>query len=159
MRLRFVLDGHAYSKNKASFKKLLRKHKLGFKGSFGNFFWQNANEKIRAEFVRDEQKDITVTATLVWESRKKTEFMEELKTWVWELGGKADKEEVEGPKASEILSSVDKELEFWDGLNRPDVEHLTATGRPKEWIDKDIEEWKRRRRERKKELMEARRAS
>jgi len=155
MRLRFVLDGQAYSKNKASFKKLLRKHKLGFKGSFGNFLWQNAGEKVRADFVRDELKDLTITATLVWEGRKKSEFLEELKAWVWELGGKADKEDVEGPKPSEIQSKVDAELEFWDRLNKPDVEHLEATGRPKEWIDRDIEDWKKRRREKKKELMEA----
>ena len=157
--MRFVLDGRAYSKNKASFKRLLRKHKLGFTGSFGNFLWQNATEKVRAEFVRDELKDVTISATLIWEARKKTEFVEELKAWVWELGGKADKEEADDQKTSEIRSKVDDELEFWDKLNKPDVEHLEAAGRPKEWVNKDIEDWKRRRREKKKELMEAHGAS
>ena len=159
MRLRFVLDGQAYSKNKASFKKLLKKHKLGFKGSFGDFIWANESEKVRADFVRDEEKNITLSATLVWDSRKKTEFMEELKAWVWELGGKADKEEVERPKASEVQSRIDYELEFWDKINKPDLERLKATGRPREWIEKDVEEWKRRRREKKRELMERQRAS
>ncbi len=154
MRYRFLLDGQLYSKNKSSFKELLKKHKLAFKGSFGNFLWQNENEKVRAEFQRDEEKDVTLSATLVWEGRKKTEFMEELKAWVWELGGKGDKDETPQPKASEVDSRVDKELEFWDRINKPDVDRLKATGRPEQWIKKDVEDYRRRRRERKKELME-----
>ena len=158
MRYRFNLDGQAYSKNKGFFKKLLRKYKLAFKGSFGNFLWQNENEKVRAEFERDEKRDITLSATLVWEGRKKTEFMEELKAWVWELGGKGDKDETPQPKASEKDSRIEMELEFWDRINKPDFERLKATGRPEEWIKKDVEEYEKRRREKKKELVDRLRA-
>ncbi len=147
------MDGRAYSKNKASFKKLLKKHHMKFKGSFGNFVWSSDKETIRAEFERDEEKDITLKATLVWEGRKKTEFMEELKAWVWENGGKSDKDETPAPKSSEITAKVERELEFWDGINKPNVERLKASGRPDEWIKKDIEAWKKQRREKKKELM------
>jgi len=158
MRYRFFLDGQAYSKNKNSFKMLLRKHKLAFKGSFGDFVWKNEREKVIAEFERDLEKNLTISATLVWEGRKKTEFMEELKAWIWELGGKGEKDEAPVPKASDIESRVAEELEFWDGINKPDVGHLRATGRPEEWIKRDVEDWKKRRREKKRELAEKYRA-
>lgn len=154
MRYRFLLDGQAYSKNKNSFKKLLRKHKLNFKGTFGNFIWKNEKEEVRAEFERDEKMDVTLSAILIWEGRRKTEFMDELKAWVWELGGKGDKDEAAAPKTSEVRSRIDAELEFWDGINKPDIARLKATGRPEEWIEKDLEDWRKRRREKKRELME-----
>jgi len=158
MRYRFFLDGPVYSKNKSTFKKILKKHGLVFKGSFGDFVWESENEKVMAEFERDVEKDETISTTLVWESRKKTDFMEELKAWVWELGGKCDKDEAPAPKASEVESRIAEELEFWDGINRPDVDRLRRTGRPEEWIKKDIEVWKKRRREKKTELMNKYRA-
>ena len=74
MRYRFLLDGQAYSKNKNSFKKMLRKHKLSFKGTFGNFIWKSEKEEVRAEFERDEKMDVTLSAILIWEGRRKTEF-------------------------------------------------------------------------------------
>jgi len=152
MRYRFVLKGEAYSRNKGDFKKLLKKHRLSFTGSFGNFVWSNDRESVRAEFERDEEKDITTAATLVWEGRKKTDFMEELKAWVWEVGGSTDKEDAAPPKASDVAAKVAEELEFWDSINRPDVPHLKATGRPEEWIKRDVEAWRKMRREKKKEL-------
>ena len=42
---------------------------------------------------------------------------------------------------------------FWDSINKPDVEHLRASSRPEEWIKRDLENWKKGRREKKKELM------
>ncbi len=153
MRYRFFLDGQAYSKNKASFKKLLRKHRMKFKGSFGNFVWSSEKESVRAEFERDEERDVTIKATLFWEGRKKTELMEELKAWVWENGGKSDKDETPAPKSSEVESKIEKELEFWDSINKPNVERLKAAGRPEDWIKKDVDAWKKQRKEKKRELM------
>jgi len=154
MRFRFIVDGQAYSKNKSSFKTLLKKYNLKWKGSFDNFLWANEREKVKASFERDAEKDVTLSATLIWEGRKKSDFVEELKAWVWELGGSGDKEDVTTPKSSETESHVKAELEFWDNINKPDVEHLKATGCPKEWIENELKTWKKRRREKKKELME-----
>jgi hypothetical protein len=154
MRYRFFLDGQSYSRNKNSFKKMLRKHEMSFKHSYGDFVWENDREKVIAEFERDLERDVTISATIIWEGHKKTEFMEELKAWVWELGGKGDKDEAPAPRASEVESRIDEELRFWDGINKPDIGHLKATGRPDEWIKRDVEDWRNRRREKKRELAE-----
>ncbi len=153
MMYRFRLEGDAYSKNKSSFKKLLKRHNLQWKGTFGNFVWENERERVTAEFERDEEKDITLSATLVWEGRKKSELMEELKAWVWECGGSGGKEDEVRQKSSEIEKRIEDELEFWDSINKPDVEHLRATGRPKRWIENDLKEWRKNRKQKKRELL------
>ena len=151
MKQKFSFDGATYSKNKDSFKGILRKYGLRWKGSMGDFVWIGENDKIIAEFERDSERDITISATLVWNGKKKTDFLRELEEWATDVGGK--KETTSGKKGT-MSKKVQKELEFWDSLNKPDEARLRAEGRPDSWIEKDMKEWRRSKRQKKKELME-----
>src|SRR2546427_12164744 len=87
MRFRFVVDGTAYSQHKDAFKDVLRHHGLSFKGSRDTFVWSSRQESVTATYERDEAKDLTIRADLVWQSRKKTPLLNSLKEWVWSVGG------------------------------------------------------------------------
>src|SRR2546428_589 len=87
MRFRFVLDGATYSRNKDAFKAVLKRHGLTFRGSRDTFVWSSRSESVTAVFERDEARDLTVKAELAWQSRKKTALLNELKEWVWSVGG------------------------------------------------------------------------
>lgn len=150
MKQEFSFDGVVYSDNKASFKKILRKHGLKWKGSMGDFVWIGDKDKVIAEFERDRERDITISATLIWSGKKKSDFLKEFEIWAKEAGGKkgkADKRKVPEKK-------VQKELEFWDSLNKPDKGRLRAEGRPESWIEKDMKEWRKKKRQKKKELVD-----
>jgi hypothetical protein len=153
MRFRFVLDGPKYSKHKAQFKKLLAEHRLSWKGNLTEFVWASAKERVRAEFERDEARDVTVRATLVWEGRAKTPFLNELKTWVFSLGGRSGEEKGTRASSSAGKERIERELEFWDRLHKPDVNALRAAGRLDEWIERDVKEWKKAREAKRKELV------
>jgi len=154
MRFRFVLDGAKYSKHKAQYKKILADHRLSWKGNMAEFVWASGKERVRAEFERDEAKDVTVRATLTWEGKAKTPLLNELKTWVFSLGGKAAEERAPKPKGS-AKERVERELEFWDRVHRPDADALRAAGRPEDWIDRDLEAWKKARAAKRKELFQS----
>ena len=151
MRFRFVLDGAAYSKHKDAFKAILKRHGLAFEGSRDTFVWSSRSESVTAFFERDEARDVTMKAELVWQSRKKTPLLNDLREWVWSAGGHGGEEEESVPdeKASD---AIDRELAFWDSIHKPDVEKLRAAGRPEAWIQKDLREWKRKRAEKRREL-------
>lgn len=151
MRFHFVLDGHAYSKGKDGFKAILRRHGLSYKGTRDTFVWSSRSESVTAVFDRDESRDVTLRATLTWQSRKKTPLLGELKEWVWSVGGKGEEEKAAGD--AKALEAVDRELAFWDAIHKPDVPRLRAEGRPEAWIDRDLRQWKRKRAERKRELL------
>jgi len=91
MRFRFVVDGPKYSKHKAAFKKILSMHGLAWRGSMADPLWAGPRERVRARFERDSARDITIAATLTWEGKAKTPLLNELKTWVFSLGGKEEK--------------------------------------------------------------------
>ncbi|MFQ6106350.1 MAG: hypothetical protein ACE5QF_02000 [Thermoplasmata archaeon] len=149
MKREFELEGESYSRNKADFKKMLRKHGLAWKGSMVNFQWIGKDDKVTAYFDRDERRGITLKARLVWEGRKKTDFLSELTDWIKSLeGAAAGRRRLSKNKKERIL----RELEFWDKIHEPPVERMKAEGRPEAWISKDIEDWKIRRREKEKEL-------
>ncbi len=151
MRFRFVLDGTAYSKHKDAFKAILKRHGLAFKGTRDTFVWSSRSESVTAFYERDEARDVTLKAELVWQSRKKTPLLNELREWVWAAGGHGGEEEESVPdeKASE---AIERELAFWDSIHKPDIEKLRAAGRPEAWIQKDLREWKRKRAEKRREL-------
>lgn len=150
MRIRFLLQGEAYSSNKDDFKRILKKHGLAWKGSFDNIWWGSEREKVTAFFERDEVKDVTLSATLTWEGRKRTELLEELKGWVKELGGEVSELKADVARGEK---EIERQLEFWDKLNKPNIDYLRSQGRPEAWIKRDLEEWRKKRRERKKELL------
>lgn len=152
MRFRFVLDGTAYSKHKDAFKAILRRHGLAYKGTRDTFVWSSRQESVTALFDRDEARDVTLRATLVWQSRKKTPLLGELKEWIWSVGGKSE-EDTAAAEDAKAMEAVERELVFWDAIHKPDVERLRADGRPASWIDRDIREWTRKRTERKRELL------
>lgn len=151
MRFRFVLDGAAYSKHKDAFKAILKRYGLAFKGTRETFVWSSRSESMTAFYERDEARDVTLKAELVWQSRKKTPLLNELREWVWSAGGHGGEEEESVPdeKASD---AIDRELEFWDSIHKPDIEKLRTAGRPEAWIQKDLREWKRKRAEKRREL-------
>ncbi len=151
MKREFSFDGAAYSDNKAGFKKLLRGHGLKWKGSLDDFVWIGKSDKVVAEFERDAERDVTISATLTWSGKKKTAFLMELENWAKEVG--AEKAIVTG-KDESADKKIKKELEFWDELHKPDKERLRAEGRPESWIEKDVKEWRKKKRQKKKELVD-----
>lgn len=151
MKVQFIIKGSDYSKNKDALKKILKKYGLQWKGTMTNAFWRSEKEILRASFERNEEKDITIMATLIWEGEKKTPFLKELKAWTSKLECKIAS--VKKAKTTAEEDFVQKELEFWDKINRPDVEYLRATGRPEAWIKKDLKEWKVAREKKRKELL------
>lgn len=152
MRYRFRLEGPAYSRHKESLKRLLAKHGLRWRGDREAFVWAGTSERVIATYERDPQRDVTLSAELVWESRKKTEFLEDLKEWVWSVGGEGGQDET-GPPTTTAKALVERELAVWDVVHKPDATRLRAEGRPDAWIQRDLREWKRRRDERRRELM------
>ena len=151
MRFRFEMDGDVYSKNKESFKRILAKHGLRWKGSLERPFWASGSERVTAVFDRDREKDILRRATLVWESVKKSTLLEELKGWAWEVG--ANVSEDRSPSAEEVTDEVERALRNWDLIWKPNVDLLRAQGRPSTWIEADVKRWKQRRLERRRELI------
>src|SRR5438034_1384732 len=89
MRFRFEMVGDVYSKHKESFKRLLAKHGLRWRGSLDRPFWASGTERVTAVFDRDEERDLLRSAALVWESAGKSRLLEDLKAWAWEAGAKA----------------------------------------------------------------------
>jgi len=153
MRWRFVLDGTQYSKHKAEFKKLLQEHLLTWRGNMTTFLWQGAKERVRAEYERDPKNDVTLTATILWEGRAKTPFLNELKTWTFALGGQAMEEKVTKQDAIAAKERAERELEVWDAAHKPDVRALRAQGRPEDWIERDVKAWKQARDAKRTELL------
>lgn len=149
MKVRFIFEGQIYSKNKSSFKSILKKHGLKWKGSMREFIWIGERDKIVAEFERDPERDVTLSATLTWTGKRKTDFLRELESWAREVGGK-----LEAPSDTRDLSMIEKELKFWDSLHKPDEERLRSRGCPESWIQRDLREWRNKRRKKKKELIE-----
>jgi len=155
MRWRFVLVGTRYSKDKAQFKKLLQEHRLIWRGNMTTFLWQGAKERVRAEYERDPKKDVTLTATILWEGRAKTPFLNELKTWTFALDGQAMEEKVTKQDAIAAKERAERELEVWDAAHKPDVRALRAQGRPEDWIERDVKAWKQARDAKRTELLRA----
>lgn len=151
MRFRFVVDGAAYSKHKDGFKGILKRHGLAFKGTRDTFVWSSRSEGVTAFFERDEARDVTLKAELVWQSRKKTRLLNELKEWVWSVGGHGGEED-EGLPDAIASDAIERELAFWDAIHKPDVEKLRAEGRPEAWIQRDMKDWRRKRAEKRREL-------
>jgi len=151
MRFRFDLEGDAYSKHKEAFKRLLAKHGLRWQGTLERPIWASRGERVIGVFERDETRDVTRHATLVWEGRAKSRLLEDLKAWAWEIGGKVEEET--GPAADQVKDDVEDALRFWDLVYKPNVDWLRVQGRPAAWIEEDLKRWKRRRQERRRELM------
>src|SRR2546429_9733779 len=57
MRFRFEMDGEVYSKNKESFKRLLAKHGLRWRGSLDRPFWASSPGAVTPAFARAEERD------------------------------------------------------------------------------------------------------
>src|SRR5207247_9755684 len=93
MRFRFEMPGDTYSKNKESFKRILARHGLRWRGSLDRPFWASGRERVTALFDRDQEKDVLRNATLVRESGKKPTLPEHHKAWAGEVGAKAGGEE------------------------------------------------------------------
>src|SRR3989304_5641790 len=87
MRFRFVLDGAAYSKPKAVFRAFWTGPGLACGGSGDTFVWWSRSESVTAFFERDEARDVTMKAELVWQSRKKTPLLNGLRGGGWSAGG------------------------------------------------------------------------
>ena len=151
MRFRFVVEGAAYSKHKDAFKDVLRRHGLSFKGSRDTFVWSSRQESVTATYERDEARDLTIKADLVWQSRKKTPLLNALKEWVWSVGGRGGEEDDAAPDAG-ATDAIERELAVWDAVHRPDEERLRKEGRPETWIERDVRDWKRKRTEKRREL-------
>jgi hypothetical protein len=153
MRFRFVVDGPKYSKHKEQFKAILREHRLAWKGNMTTYVWASGKERVLGEFERDPARDVTVRATLIWEGRAKTPFLNQLKTWVFSLGGQSSEEKRPKESATAAKERVERELEVWDVLHKPGEEALRAEGRPQAWIERDLRAWKKARDARRKELL------
>ena len=149
MRVAFVLEGEAYSRHKAALKKILAKHGLKWRGRLENPWWGSAREKLLAKFERDEARNVTTAAVLTWEGTTKSRFLNDLKEWVFEAGGR----EVKASAAKEPLpAAVEREIGFWEEITKPDFQRMEAEGMPKKWIDREKQAWKKRREAKRQEL-------
>src|SRR2546428_217761 len=128
MRFRLVVDGTAYSKHKDAFKDILRKHTLSFKGSRDTFVWSSRQESVTATYERDEAKDLTIKADLVWQSRKKTPLLNALKEWVWSVGGHGGGKDDAAPGAG-TKDAIPRGLAAWDAVPKPRPERPAQRGR------------------------------
>jgi len=151
VRKEFSFEGSVYSSNKATFKTILRKHGFVWKGKLGDFIWLGNDEKVIAEFERDPERNVTLSATLIWSGKKRTDFLKELEKWAEDVGGKKAEGKSRAPSQDK---RIQQELKFWDKLNKPDKERLRAEGRPNDWIKKDLREWRKKRNQKRKELIE-----
>ncbi len=151
MRFRFEMDGEVYSSNKESFKRILAKHGLRWRGTLERPFWASGTERVTAVFDRDQENDVLRGAILVWESAKKSTLLEDLKAWAWEVGAKAVEDR--SASADEVTDEVEAALRSWDIVWKPNVDWLKSQGRPNAWIEADVKRWKQRRQERRRELM------
>lgn len=151
MRFRIDLEGDAYSRRKDAFKRLLAKHGLRWKGTLERPIWASASERVTGVFDRDEARDVLRKATLVWEGRKKSALLEDLRAWAWQLGGTLIEESA--PTPEDVVDDVEQALRFWDIVYKPNVDRLQGQGRPKSWIEQDVRRWRRMRQERRRELM------
>lgn len=151
LRFRIGLKGDAYSKHKEAFKRLLAKHGLRWKGTLDRPLWGSPSERVSAVFDRDEARDVLRSAVLVWEGRKKSALLEDLKAWAWQIGGTVTEETRPAPE--DVADEVEQALRFWDIVYKPDIDRLRNQGRPTPWIEEDVRRWKARRQERRRELM------
>ncbi len=151
MRFRFELDGEAYSKHKDAFKRVLAKHGLRWQGTLEHPVWASRAERVSATFDRDEAHDVLRAAVLVWQGQKKSDLLEDLKRWAWEVGGRASEES--GPAADDVSQEVEDALRFWDIVYKPNVDWLASQGRPRAWIEEDLKRWRHQRQTRQHELM------
>ena len=133
MIVRFKMDGRSYSRNKDAFKQLLKKYGIFWKGSMQDPWWGSATEKVTAQYERDEARDVTVSATLTWEGETESPFMKEFRAWCLAL-----KAEEITLKAASVKGATD-EMMFYDMVFQPQPAYLEASGRPKAWIEKDVE--------------------
>lgn len=150
MRFRVDLPGDTYSKHKDAFKRILAKHGLRWHGTLERPLWSGKAERVTAKFDRDADRDVLVHASLLWEGTKKSALLEELKGWAWEVGGTAQEEK--GPAPDDVTEGVEQALRFWDIVYKPNVDWLRAQGRPKAWIERDVQKWKKTRLARQREL-------
>jgi len=139
MRIRFTLKGRTYSENKDTFKDILKKHGLRWRGSFDNPWWGDNREKVSAIYERDEVRRITISASLTWEGDEETPFLKEFRSWAKVMN--AIEERV---KRSQTKTFVD-DLMFYEMVYKPQVAHLEASGRPKSWIERDVKRWEEER--------------
>lgn len=155
MRFRFAMDGPSYERTKEDLKKLLRKHGLRWKGDFraGIFVWRSASEGVDATYERDATSNELLRVALAWRGRRRSEFLEDLKEFVWNTGGEMSEDEGPAPADEKVQAYVSRELEFWDRINKPNVTYLETRGRPKAWIERDLAEWKKRREEKHREIL------
>lgn len=151
MRFRFEMDGDAYSKHKDSFKRLLAKHGLRWRGTLDRPSWGSGTERVTAVFDRDTEKDVLRAASLVWESAGKSRLLEDLKAWAWEVGART--QEDRSPSVEDVTDEVEAALRHWDIVWKPNVDWLRSQGRPSAWIEADLKRWKERRQERRRELI------
>jgi hypothetical protein len=169
MQVSFTMQGQDYSKNKAGFKKLLAQHGLKWKGDMRKAVWGSEKEFVTGVFVRDETRDVTLSATLTWQGRKKTPFLAEFEKWVGQfkperredtgadsgndtaagqigsLNGEMNEDSSPGSKKPDLGGMIEDELRVWDMTHKPDIERLRANGRPDAWIKKDVAEWMKER--------------
>jgi hypothetical protein len=150
MRYRFELSGEGYSKHKEAFKRILAKHGLRWQGTLERPLWGSRTERLTATFERDQPRDLLVRAVLLWEGTKKSPLLEELKGWVWEIGGTGQEET--SPGADAVKQEVESALQVWDVVYKPNPDWLESQGRPRAWIERDLREWRQTRLARRREL-------
>jgi hypothetical protein len=150
MRVAFTVSGEAYSEHKNALKKLLKAHGLKWLGNLDNVWWGSATERLYAKYDRDEERNMTTAAHLTWDGKAKSAFLNELRAWVSEADGKEDRSP---PKTdAKARKQLDLALSFWESITKPDTEQLQETGRPKAWVEKDLDDWKKRREAKRREL-------
>jgi len=132
------MSGSQYGKGKDDFKGLLKKHGLFWKGTMMKPWWGSDKERVMAEFERDTERDVTISATLTWvgDGDKETPFITDLRVLVENLGLKIE-------MLADDLGEDDEDIYFWDLVHRPQEKELQARGCPDRWIQLEVERWKK----------------
>lgn len=153
MREEYHLDGGGYMRNRDELKILLKKHGLRWVGDGQEtFVWSGDGEKLEAFYERDEGGTRTISARLVWSGNGDGPFLAEFRAWAKVAGGRISLVPVNIVPTPADTEWLRQEMALWDMVYRPSEE----SGRPKKWIDYDMDEYRTRRTAKEQELLASR---
>jgi hypothetical protein len=127
----YIVRGLGYHDNKKEFKTIIKKHNLKWSGSptFGR--WSAQFTDIRVQFIRDDEKDITIESRFTIEGQG--EAFDEVCKFIEEV--------MKGEKKGEEDSNWDNIV--FDIIYKPNVEYLRLMGMPESMIAREIARYER----------------
>ncbi|MDI6889037.1 MAG: hypothetical protein QMC78_05070 [Methanocellales archaeon] len=140
MKTKFEFKKDAYSAKKEAFKKIIKKHGLGWRKGSRPYTgsWVSKTEKLYAEWSAEKN-----TGLFIYEG-KNADFLKELKSFVKSIGGKITKGYV--PGKDEIDAIVEQRLKYIIHEGRY-PETLRKAGAPESYIKAAVASWEKLKKE------------